>query len=99
MPGPPAITKSGSGCLRRLMAGTRAKATPIWRPPGLAGFSGTVRTPQSADTTLSFWGCSSWQGDSRGASEVGAADAPGAAATAADAAGAFEVAAGGREVM
>src|SRR5882757_4303184 len=61
MPGPPARTNRGSGCLWRLMAGTRATRTRMDRPPGSAGFSGTLRSPHSARTMATFEGSSSLQ--------------------------------------
>src|SRR5260221_402711 len=61
MPGPPASTNNGSGCLWRLIAGTRATRSVMCRPPGSPEFSGTLRSPHSASTTLTFAGSSSWQ--------------------------------------
>src|SRR5882762_10136392 len=68
---------SGSACLRRLIAGTRATCRPMCRPERSCGFSATDRTPHSAGTTVRCSGCSSSQAESA---------RPGAAATAVPAA-------------
>src|SRR2546430_7348597 len=51
--------KSASGCLRRLIAGTRATCRGMCRPAGSCGFSATDSTPHSAATTVNRNGCSS----------------------------------------
>ncbi len=64
MPGPPANRNSGSGDLRRLIAGTRATCSATFRPPGAAGFSGTSRVPHSALSTVKCAASSSEHGES-----------------------------------
>ena len=64
MPGPPASTKSGSGRLRVLMAGTTATRSTICRPRGAAGFSGTASRPHCGLDERQIEGLCRSQGDS-----------------------------------